>query len=38
VEENKLRKSVIFRMVRLLWHIQTFRRILIRSAMKFCLQ
>jgi len=38
MEENKLRKSVIIRMMRLPWHIEIFRRIFIKSAMKYCLQ
>ena len=37
-EKYKLRKPVIIRMTRLPWHIEMFRRILIRSAMKYYLQ
>ena len=36
--KNKLRKSIIIRMIRLPWHIQMFRKNLIRSPMKYCLQ
>ena len=34
-EKNKLIQWVIITMIRLTWHIQKFRRILIRSAMKY---